>query len=144
MHKIDSGIYILVVVPNGNLYILIVIISYKMGISAFSLPELYEQEIEAVIDAGYYSNKSEVVRDALRTLFEEKNQLRLAAAIEIYKKGEATLSRAAEIAEMGFFQFKEILKDRGVKIESPGGSKKELDEGVELIRRLRKKKNGSP
>ena len=114
-----------------------------MPVSAFNLPELYEQEIAAVIDAGYYSNKSEVVRDALRTLFEEKTQLRLAAAIEMYKKGEVTLSRAAEVAEMGFFQFKEILNDRGVRMESPGGTKEELDTGVELIRKLRKKKNGS-
>lgn len=126
-----------------NLYILIVIISYKMAVSAFNLPELYEQEIAAVIDAGYYSNKSEVVRDALRTLFEDKTQLRLAAAIEMYKKGEVTLSRAAEVAEMGFFQFKEILKDRGVRMEVPHQSKEEIDRGVELIRKLRKKKNDS-
>ena len=91
-----------------------------MPVSAFSLPELYEQEIAAVIDAGYYSNKSEVVRDALRTLFEEKTQLRLAAAIEMYKKGEVTLSRAAEVAEMErYFTLEHIVrlaKARALKI----------------------------
>ncbi len=72
--------------------------------------------------------------------FKEKTQLRLAAAIEMYKKGEVTLSRAAEVAEMGFFQFKEIMKDREVRMEAPRVTKEELERGVELIRKLRKKK----
>lgn len=108
--------------------------------SAYSIPQIYEQEIEAVVDAGYYSNKSEVVRDALRMLFEVKAQLRLAAAVELYKKEKVTLSRGAEIAGLNFFEFKDILIDRGVKIKSPGGSKEELEEGVRLIRKLRKAK----
>jgi hypothetical protein len=59
------------------------------------------------------------------------------------KKGEVTLSRAAEVAELGFFQFKEILKDRGVRIEVSRQSKEEIGRGVELLRQLRKKKNDS-
>lgn len=108
--------------------------------NAFSMPEVYMKEIEALIRAGYYSNKSEVVRDALRNFFENKAQLRLAAAIEMYRKGDVTLSKAAEIAGMNFFEFKEILIERGIKIVSPGKSKDELEKGVELIRKLRKKK----
>lgn len=107
--------------------------------SAFSMPKIYEQEIRAVISAGYYSNKSEVVRDALRNLFEEKKQLRIAASVEMYKKGEITLSKAAEIAGMTSFEFKELLIERGIKIVIPGGSKQELDKGVMKIKALRKK-----
>ena len=96
--------------------------------SAFSIPKIYQQEIRAVVQAGYYSNKSEVVRDAIRLLFETRSELRLASAIELYKSGEITLSRAAEIAGMNMFEFKDILKDRGIKIRTSGGSKKELEE----------------
>ncbi len=96
--------------------------------SAFSIPKIYQQEIGAVVQAGYYSNKSEVVRDAIRLLFETRSELRHASAIELYKSGEITLSRAAEIAGMNMFEFKEILKDRGIKIRTPGGSKEELEE----------------
>ena len=106
--------------------------------SAFSIPELYEQEIEAVIHAGYYSNKSEVVRDALRNLFDTKSQLRTAAAIEMYKKGVVTLSKAAEIAAMSFVEFKKLLLDRGIKIRVPRQSRQEIKRGVDLMRNLKK------
>lgn len=101
--------------------------------SAYSIPKIYRQEIGAVVEAGYYSNKSEVVRDAIRVLFETRSELRQASAIELYKKGDVTLSRAAEIAGMNMFELKEILKDRGIKIRSPGGSKEELEEESKQI-----------
>lgn len=107
--------------------------------SAFNIPEIFELEIEGVIDAGYYSNKSEVVRDALRNFFAERGELRLAAAVELYKKGEVTLSRGAEIAGLSFDEFKDVVVNRGVKIYSPGGSKEELEKGVQLLKSLRKK-----
>ncbi|MBS3176672.1 UPF0175 family protein [Candidatus Woesearchaeota archaeon] len=108
--------------------------------SAFSIPKVYEQEIEAVIVAGYYSNKSEVVRDALRNLFEEKTNLRLAAAVEMYKGNEVTLSKGAEIACLNILEFKDLLHDRGIKIRAPKESRAEIARGVYSIKRLRKAK----
>ena len=49
------------------------------------LPEVYESEINAIIDAGCYVNESEVIRDALKILFESRPSLKIAAAIEMYK-----------------------------------------------------------
>ncbi|MEA1925250.1 MAG: UPF0175 family protein [Candidatus Altiarchaeota archaeon] len=105
--------------------------------SAYSIPKIYEEEIKAVITAGYYSNKSEVVRDALRFFFESKIQLRLAAAVELYKEGKVTLSKAAELAGMTTIEFKEILKDGGIKIVVPKKSKKELNKQIQKIGRIR-------
>ena len=96
----------------------------------FSIPKIFEKEIKAVVDAGYYSNRSEVVSSALRNLFNERSYLRVAAAVQLYKEGEISLSRGAELADMSIPDFKEILEDRSVKIETPGGSREELDEGV--------------
>ena len=84
--------------------------------SAFNLPQLYQDEIEALIKAGYYSNKSEVVRDALRSFFETKEHMRMAAAVELYKSGKTTLSKAAEIALLNLEEFTSILLDRGIRI----------------------------
>ncbi|MBI2663848.1 UPF0175 family protein [Candidatus Woesearchaeota archaeon] len=95
---------------------------------------MYDDEIEAVIDAGYYSNKSEVVRDALRSLFEGNTHLRLAAAVEMYKKGEVTLSKAAEIACMNFEEFKDVLVDRKIRIKVSPQSKEEINRGATLLR----------
>lgn len=85
--------------------------------TSYSIPDVYEDEIEAVVEAGYYSSKSDVVRDAIRLLFETKNNLKLSAAIEMYKNGKVTLSKAAELAGLDTISFKETLKDRGIKID---------------------------
>ena len=95
--------------------------------NTYSIPKIYEDEIEAVVDAGYYSSKSDVIRDALRLLFESKKNLKISAAIEMYKKGNVTLSKAAEIAGIDTVSFKEILKDRGIPIKVKVDSKKKLD-----------------
>ena len=47
--------------------------------SSYNLPELVKKEIDALVKAGYYSSKSDVVKDALRNLLSGKRNLRLAA-----------------------------------------------------------------
>jgi len=101
------------------------------------LPKGYESEINAIIDAGCYASESEVIRDALRVLFESRPNLKLVAAIEMYKKEEVTLGRAAEIAGMGIIEFKDVLRDRGIKIIIPKTSIDELDKQIARIRKVR-------
>lgn len=98
--------------------------------STYSIPKIYEEEIEAVVQAGYYSSKSDVVRDALRLLFDTKANLKLSAAIEMYKSGKITLSKAAEIAGLNIISFREILIDRGFVIEIPVDDKNEMDRRI--------------
>lgn len=97
--------------------------------SAYNVTPLYEDKIEALISAGYYSNKSEVVRDALRNLFEHKKHLRLAVAVELYRDGKTSLSKAAEIALVNLEEFRKIILDRGIQI-----SKGELFKGTDKLR----------
>jgi len=84
--------------------------------TAFSLPRIMEMEISALVRSGYYSSKSDVAKDAFRTLFDVKKQLKVASAVELYKSGDVSLTRAAEIAELDLESFKAILKDRRIKI----------------------------
>ena len=44
----------------------------------------------------------------MKILFESRPNLKLAAAVEMYKKEEVTLGRAAEIAGMGVIEFKDV------------------------------------
>ena len=66
-------------------------------------------ELEALISAGYYDNKSEIMRDAFRQLLASRKELRLVIALELYKRGKATISRAAEVAGVSFDDMKTIL-----------------------------------
>ena len=108
--------------------------------SAYSIPSVYEEEIQGAIDAGYYSNKSEVVRDALRTFFETKPNLRKAAAIELYKKNRITLARAAELCNLTSIEFKEILNERGIKIILSGKTQPEMKKQMQLMNKVRASK----
>jgi len=73
----------------------------------------------------------------LKILFVSRPNLKLAAAVEMYKKEEVTLGRAAEIAGMGVIVFRDVLRDRGIKIIVPKTSIDELDKQVARIRKIR-------
>ncbi len=95
-----------------------------------SIPELLEDEIDALIDAGYYSNKEDAIKDAIRTLMETKSNLRLIASIEMYKKEKISLERAAELAGMSVVEFKEVLisKDFERKLDVDADNMRKSDE----------------
>jgi Arc/MetJ-type ribon-helix-helix transcriptional regulator len=82
--------------------------------SSYSLPPILLLQIEALVDSGHYSSKSDVVKEALRFLMEKKNHLRYASAVEIYKKGKATLTKGAEIAGVSPDTFRNVLNDQGI------------------------------
>ena len=104
----------------------------------FALPTIIEKEIRALIKSGYYGSVDEAVKDAFRTLLNVKPDLRTVAAVELYKEGEVSLGKAAEIAGVTTIEFKDILADRGIRREVGSRSVEELEKGVELIKRLRR------
>jgi len=103
----------------------------------FALPAIIEKEIRALIKYGYYSSIDEAVKDAFRTLLNVKPDLRTVAAVELYKEGEVSLGKAAEIAGVTTIEFKDILADRGIRREIGSRSVEELERGVELIKKFR-------
>lgn len=103
----------------------------------YVLPAAVEKEIRALIKEGYYANINEAIKDAFRTLFNVKPDLRISAAIELYKEGEISLGKAAEMVGVSTIELKEILANRGIKRKISSRSREELERGVELIKRLR-------
>jgi len=103
----------------------------------FALPTVVEKEIKALIRYGYYSSIDEVAKDAFRTLLYVKPDLRISAAIELYKEGEISLSKAAEMIGVSTIEFKDILADRGISRAVGARSREELRQGVEMIKKLR-------
>ncbi|MCK4466233.1 MAG: UPF0175 family protein [Bacteroidales bacterium] len=86
-----------------------------------------EIELEATVNAGIFKNKSVALREAISTFFIVKPSMRLEAAIELYKEKKVTLGKAAEIAGIDLWSFKDLIGDRGIKVETECGSKKMLD-----------------
>lgn len=86
-----------------------------------------EMEIEAIVDAGIFKDKSDVLREAINTFFAVKPKMRLEAAIQLFKDKKVTLGRAAEIAGIDRWQLKDILGDRGINIIVECDDSEEMD-----------------
>ena len=91
-----------------------------------------ERKLKALVKGGYYSSELAVIKDAISSLFRENAHLKISAAIELYKKREVSLSKAAEIAVMTTIEFKDILDKRGFIREI------EARPAAEMYRKLRK------
>jgi len=86
-----------------------------------------DRKIKVLVRAGYYSSELEVIKDAMRSLFRENTELKINAAIELYKEGEVSLGKAAEITGVTTIEFKEILGKRGVIREIKARPAEEMD-----------------
>lgn len=88
---------------------------------------------EVLVNVGKYPNKEELRKDALRALIRAKPELKRSVAVELYKKKEISLARAADICGLNIEEFKELLKERGIKILVPSIPIEEIDKEVEKI-----------
>lgn len=86
-----------------------------------------EMELDAIVNAKIFKNKNSALKQIIGTFFSVKPEMRLEAAIELYKEKKITLGRAAEIAGIDPWSFKELIADRGIKVEIECDSKDKLD-----------------
>jgi len=94
-------------------------------------------DLEILIEKGTYSDKDELIRDALRTLLRSKPHLRKELAIELYKRHKISLSRASEICGVNIEDFKELLREGDIKVTVPSLGEeltKEVEEILEICR----------
>lgn len=100
--------------------------------------KLTEMELAAIVRAGLFENREHALHEAITTWLAVKPNIRLEAAIELFKEGEVTLVRAAEIAGLNRWIFQDILEQRNIKIVIEADSMEKLDEKVEEIREINK------
>lgn len=86
-----------------------------------------------VLVPKYYKSSNDLVADAFRALLNLKPGLRVEIAMELYLKEEVSLLKAAEIAGMDMESFKEMLKARGLYVNSYTGSSEEVEAGLKLM-----------
>ena len=78
------------------------------------MKSMMKERVEAVVKSGTYADETELYEDAIRTLFEVKTDLRMIAAVELYKEGEVSLGKASEIAGVNVVQFKDVLAQKRI------------------------------
>ncbi len=89
--------------------------------------------INSLIRAGYYKSREKLLGDTFRTMREVRPTLKIEMAVELYKTGKISLSRAAEIVGTSAEGFKNILEQRGIKRIVKAPSEDKIKRGVELI-----------
>lgn len=107
--------------------------SNKFSLSDVKMKTILDELDELLINMGKYPNKEELYKDALRALLRAKPDLRRDMAVELYKEKIISLSRAAEIYGSNIEDFKELLKEKGIKIEVTSIPVEEIDKEVESI-----------
>lgn len=91
---------------------------------------------EILISTGKYASRKELIEDALRALLRDKPELRRDAAIYLYKNERISLSRGAEVCGLNIEDFKELLREKDIKIKIPSIPSEEIDREVEVILNL--------
>lgn len=109
-----------------------------MTVVSVSIPEILEMEIDALVKRGYYDNKSEIFREALRNLFASNQTLRISAVVELYQDGRISLGKAAEMAGLSIEEMKEVLASQNVTIERGPADVQEMEEQVEQLKKRMK------
>ncbi|MDD9953944.1 MAG: UPF0175 family protein [Candidatus Woesearchaeota archaeon] len=85
---------------------------------SFTVPETLRLALSAIPETGYYDSTSEFLRDAVRQLLEERQDVRTAIACALYKQGKVSVGRAAEIAQLTVEEMHNLLAERaGTKVQ---------------------------
>lgn len=85
-----------------------------MALMTLRLPEALHDEVSAVIDSGLYASEESFVADAVRTLLAARPDLREAVACKMYERGDWSIGRAAEWANLNIEEMKLALHRRGI------------------------------
>ena len=92
-----------------------------------------EMQLKALLKAGIFRSRGEAIEEAVRTLFTTRPQLKVEAAVQLFREGEVTLGRAAEIAGLTRWEFDTLLADRGITRVVECDSAEELESQVQTL-----------
>ena len=90
-------------------------------------------ELDALVRAGIFATWEQGVQEAVRVLFIAKPHLRVEAAVQLYKEGQVTLGRTAEMAGLTRWEFRDLLASRGMTVEVEATSAEEMEEQLKTL-----------
>lgn len=113
-----------------------------MTVVSVSVPMILDEELKALVRSGFFDNKSEIFRIALREYLEKNRNLRITAAIEMYNEDKATFAKAAEIAGVSYDEMKEIFWENGIEFKRGPSDPEELEKGAKGLQESMEKRKG--
>jgi len=105
--------------------------------SVLSLPATIEHKINALVKGGYFRSKANFIEESVKHMLISRGDLKINAAVEMYRSKDVSLALAAEVAGMSIFEFKELLKTRGIAMVVEAPSKDEIDSQIKRMENAR-------
>jgi predicted HTH domain antitoxin len=90
-------------------------------------------ELDILVERGIYKDREALLNDAMRSLLRSKPGLRVQLAMELYRRGKVSFSRASEIAGVDIENLKEHLQEAAISRGIPQIDGVIRDEVEELI-----------
>ncbi len=117
-------------------YICIIYIINMSEAIYLKLPEKIKEEADLYVMSGYFDNRSEFIREAVREFLEKLEENRMNIAIELYRKEKISLGKAAEISVVGYEKMKEILIEREIPVRRGPQTSDELRSEYETTKEI--------
>jgi predicted HTH domain antitoxin len=76
-------------------------------------------KLDILVEQRVYPDRATLTRDAMQALLRSRPELRRYLAVELYRQGEVSLARAAEIGGVDIETMKETLREAGVTRSVP-------------------------
>jgi len=100
-------------------------------------PSFWQIKLDALSRLGPWQTQDEILSRALDVLLDSFPDLRRKVALDLYQREEVTLSRAAEIAGMNRWAFRDLLHEQGVEIVMPDPTPEEMDAAIATFKEAR-------
>lgn len=83
---------------------------------SINIPPVLRNEADLYVQGGYFTDRSELIRAAIREYLDKLSDKRVEIAIQLYKEEKVSLGGAAQIANSSINEMRYILRSRGVEL----------------------------
>lgn len=101
---------------------------------SINIPPVLRREADLFVKGGYFADRSEFIRAAMREYIDKLSSKRIDIAVQLYQDEKVSLSSAAQIAKVPIHEMKEILRSRGIQLRFGPQNKKEAEEEYQTTR----------
>ncbi len=97
------------------------------------IPRKIKEDADLYVKSGYFDNRSELIREALREYLQKLQKHSLTVAVDLYRRGDISLGKASEIAGVGYEKMKDILAEKEIPIQRGPRTRKELESDLHAL-----------
>ena len=103
---------------------------------SINVPPILRREADLFVKGGYFTDRSELIRAAMREYLEKLSSKKVDIAVQLYRENEVSLAGAAQIANRSIHEMKLILRSRGIQIKYGPENESEAIEEYDTAREI--------